>query len=87
MKRFSRIKYFKRLSIWTSKAQAYIQKAQSNMWDAAFCKIVNGWKPLTIFAKSFILDVRLGSKYLYEAPVLNKKSVVKRKTTGLHHCS
>ena len=26
-----------------------------------FAKIVNNWKPLTIFAKSFILDVWLGS--------------------------
>ena len=27
-----------------------------------FAKIVNGWKPLTIFAKSSILDIRLGSE-------------------------
>ena len=31
-----------------------------------FSKIVNGWKPLTIFAESFILDVRLGSEYVSE---------------------
>ena len=28
-----------------------------------FVKIVYGWKPLTIFAKSFILDVWIGSEY------------------------
>ena len=29
----------------------------------SFTKLVKAWKPLTIFAKSFILDVRLGSEY------------------------
>ena len=27
-----------------------------------FAKLVNGWKQLTIFAKSFILDVEQGSE-------------------------
>ena len=26
-----------------------------------FAKIINGWKPLTIFAKTSILDVQIGS--------------------------
>ena len=28
-----------------------------------FAKIVNNWKPFIIFAKSSILDARLGSEY------------------------
>ena len=32
-----------------------------------FVKIVNGWKPLSIFAKGFILDVRLGSECVTES--------------------
>ena len=31
-----------------------------------FAKIVNGWKPLTIFAKRSILDVWHGCKYAFE---------------------
>ena len=42
-------------------------RTESNIYDAAFfAKIVNSWKPFTIFAKkSFNEDVRLGSKYVY----------------------
>ena len=35
-----------------------------------FVKIVNGWQPLTIFAKSFILDVCQGSEYAYVTNML-----------------
>ena len=31
-----------------------------------FAKIANDWEPLTIFVKSSILDVRLGSEYASE---------------------
>ena len=38
---------------------------QSNIYvqSSDFAKIVNGYKPLTIFAKSSIVDVQLDSKY------------------------
>ena len=36
-----------------------------------FAKIINNWKPLTIFTKSSILDVRLGSEYASELNWLN----------------
>ena len=36
-----------------------------------FAKIVNRFHPLTIFAKSSILDVQLGSEYTFESSVLN----------------
>ena len=38
------------------------QTSQTTKMDL-LAKIVNGWKPLTIFAKPFILDVWLGSEY------------------------
>ena len=31
-----------------------------------FAKKVNGWKSLTIFAKSYIFDVQMGSEYATE---------------------
>ena len=31
-----------------------------------FAKIINGWKPLTIFDKCSIWDIRLGSEYTCE---------------------
>ena len=40
-----------------------------------FVNIVNGFKPLTIFEKSSILDVYLGSEYTFE---LHQKSWVTR---------
>ena len=42
-----------------------IFRTLSNTEDGAFCKakIVNGWKPLTVFAKHFILGVWQGSEY------------------------
>ena len=39
-------------------------------------KIVNGWRPLTIFAKHSILDVRQGSEYIlvtFTEEILNGK--------------
>ena len=36
---------------------------------AFFAKIVNDIKPLIIFAKSYIIDVRLGSKCASETPL------------------
>ena len=32
-------------------------RTQSIIYDGTFAKTVNGWKSLTIFAKSFILDI------------------------------
>ena len=36
-----------------------------------FAKIVNGWKPLTIFAKHSILDVWQDSEYVFDQPWKN----------------
>ena len=38
-----------------------------------FAKIVNGLKLLTIFAKSSILDVWLGSEYIFVEKALQEK--------------
>ena len=41
----------------------YSEQSQTSKMEV-FVKIVNGWKPLAIFlAKSFFLDVPLGSEY------------------------
>ena len=40
-----------------------IFKTQSKIKDKIFAKIVNGWKPLTIFMENLILNIWLGSKY------------------------
>ena len=40
----------------------YLEPSQTSKMDL-FAKIVNVFQPLTIFAESFILDVRLGSAY------------------------
>ena len=36
-------------------------------------KIVNSWKPLTIFAKSSIIDIRLGSGYTSAVWIIGNK--------------
>ena len=41
-------------------------RIQSKSMMGLFAKIVNGFQPLTVFAKSSILDVRLGFKYVSE---------------------
>ena len=43
-------------------SEAYSEPSWTSKMDL-FAKIVNGWTPLTIFAKRSILDVRLGSEY------------------------
>ena len=41
-------------------------RTQSNFYEGAFfAKIFNDQKPLTVFSKSFMVDVRLGSKYAF----------------------
>ena len=36
------------------------------MWMEVFVKIINGWKPFTIFVKRFILDVWQSSEYFFD---------------------
>ena len=43
-------------------------------------KIVNGWKVLTIFAKSTVLDVWLGSEYASDWSSLYDKAFVFQKS-------
>ena len=47
---------------WTSSEypEAYLEPSRTSEMEL-FAKIVKGFQPLTIFAKSFILDVGLGS--------------------------
>ena len=42
--------------------EAYLEPLQTSKLEL-FAKIVNGFKPLTVFSKSSILDVSSGSKY------------------------
>ena len=42
------------------KSEAYLESSRK---FSIFAKIINGYEPLTIFQKSSIVDVRLGSKY------------------------
>ena len=44
------------------KAEAYLKSCQTSRMEL-LVKIVNGWKPLSIFAKSSILDVWHGFEY------------------------
>ena len=37
-------------------------------------KIVNSWKPLPVFAKSYIVDLRLGSEYTSAVPIIQNKT-------------
>ena len=39
-----------------------------------FAKIVNGFNPLTIFAKRSILDIRLGSEYASDGYLRSSKT-------------
>ena len=48
-----------------------------------FVKIVNGWQPLTIFAKSSILDVCQGSEYAYVTNMLFYSYIWKNKSIEL----
>ena len=41
-------------------------RTHSNICDGAFFTKINGFEPLIVFAKSSIVDVRLGSKYDFE---------------------
>ena len=43
--------------------QRRIKNPVKYLRGSVFAKIVNGYKPLTIFAKKSIVDVRLCSKY------------------------
>ena len=43
-----------------------------------FLKIINDWKPLTIFAKSIVLDVWLSSKYGVKYLVRNETQLKKK---------
>ena len=67
--------YFKSLNI-------YIQRCFQNpvhLQDELFCKIVNGWKPLSITVKLSISGLWVGSEYAYEINASAKeacKSVV-----------
>ena len=47
------------------KPEAYTEPRRTSKMKY-FSKIANGWKPLAIFAKSSILDVRLGSDYAFQ---------------------
>ena len=42
--------------------EAYLKPCQTSKMER-FAKIVNGWKPLTIFGKYFIIDVWQDLKY------------------------
>ena len=53
---------FVKFSYFTCLSEAYSERSQTSKMEL-FWKIVNGWKPLTVFAKSFILDVPLGLEY------------------------
>ena len=45
-------------------AEAYSEPCQTSKKEH-FAKIVNGYKPSTIFAKCFILDLWQGSEYAF----------------------
>ena len=48
-----------------TKLEAYSESSLTSKMEF-LAEIVNDWKPLTIFTKNSILDVRLGSEYLYK---------------------
>ena len=51
---------------WSSiNAQLHSEPSQTSKMEL-FVKMLNDWKPLTIFVKSFILDVWLGCEYTCE---------------------
>ena len=45
--------------------EVYLEPCHTSKMDR-FAKIVNSYKPLTIFAKRSILDIWQGSEYIYE---------------------
>ena len=53
---------WKKLDPFFLKSQVYNETIQTSKIEP-FVKLVNGWKPLIIFAKRFILDIWLGSEY------------------------
>ena len=65
-------------------SEVYSKHSQiSNMM--LFMKIVNSWKPLTIFAKSSIVDVWLGSEYTSAVQIIRNK--IKFEDTKEHFIS
>ena len=58
---------FSKLNIILATVETYTEPSQTSKMEL-FAKIVNSWKPLTIFAKCFILDTRQCSEY---APALD----------------
>ena len=63
---FESLPFFK-LNIILATAETYSEPSQTSKMEF-FAKIINSWKPLTIFAKCFILDTRQCSEY---APALD----------------
>ena len=53
-------------------AEAYSEPSRTSKMGL-FTKIVNGWKPLNIFAKRSIVDVRQGSESVSDLCLLNHK--------------
>ena len=51
----------KDLEIFVSRG---VFKTQLNIYDEFFAKIYNGFYPLTIFWKIFLIDIWQGSKYV-----------------------
>ena len=45
-------------------SEAYLEPLQTSKIEL-FAKIANSFKPLTVFAKNFMLDVCSGSKYAF----------------------
>ena len=55
-------------------AEAYSEPSRTSKMQL-FAKIVNGFQPLIIFAKSFILDVQLGFEYVSESDIHGERFV------------
>ena len=57
---------FRKDSDWkTQKAEAYSESFQTSKMELSV-KTANGWEPLTIFVKSFILDLLKGVEYAFK---------------------
>ena len=64
LNRFHALIYFSYYQFWTWMLRGRcVFRTQSNIYDGVFTKMVKDFHLLTIFAKSSILDVRLGSRY------------------------
>ena len=50
---------------WLLNSKAYSEPSHKSKMGL-FSNVVNGWKPLTIFAKSSLVDAWLGSEYTSE---------------------